>query len=197
MEHEQKDKFLQWVADNYEYLKQHHMAYCLNTKQKWNEDIFCDTYLKIAERILKDGIKDDSDKGFENYFFMAFKLNTKREAQYCRNRKKDDNADIAFVNEQYKNSLLTQEEKLLQDLKKDFSVLFILAAVEQNFPAEHFNLFRQKFLSNLTYKQLADRTGLKGVRQKVVDVKNWLKENVTKEMVDEAFNRKYGNFFRI
>lgn len=188
------NKFLQWVNDNYDNLKQHHQAYCLNTKQKWNEDIFSDTYIKIYEKILKDGIKDDSPRGMECYMFMAFKTNTKRESQYARNAKRDENnANLPLLQETYLNSKLTEREKLLQDLKKDFSCIYLLLKVEENFDTETNRLFKLKLFENLTYKQLAEKTGIKGIRQKIVDVKNYLKNNVSKEEIDKAFNEKYGD----
>lgn len=191
---EQANKFLQWVNNNYEYLKQHHQAYCLNTRQNWDEDIFCDTYLKIYEKIRKDGIKDDSDRGFECYFFMAFKMNTKRETQYSRNTKKDENnANLPILQEIYLNTQLTEREKLLQDLQKDYFTLRILEKIEKHFPPEDCRLFKIKLFESLTYKQLAEKTCVKGIRQKIVDIKNWIKENITKEELIKEFNEKFGD----
>lgn len=191
---EQANKFLQWVNDNYEYLKNHHQAYCLNTRQNWDEDIFCDTYLKIYEKIKKDGIKDDTPRGMECYFFMAFKINTKRETQYSRNTKKDENnANLPILQEIYLNTQLTEREKLVQDLQKDYFTLRILEKIEKQFPYEDCRLFKIKLFENLTYKQLTDKTGVKGIRQKIVDIKNWIKENITKEELIKEFNEKFGD----
>lgn len=191
---QQANKFLQWINENYTGQKQKLQAFCNDKKYKFDDDIFSDTYLKIYEKILKDGIIDYTDKGFENYLFMAFKQNLHRDKLYARNLKRDDNvSNISLLNELYQNSKLTQEEKLKSDLFKDFSVLYLMHRVEDNFDAEHFYLFRLKTFTNLTYKQLYEHTGIKGARQKVVAVKNWLKENVTKEEIDKAFNVLYGD----
>lgn len=191
---QQAEKFLQWLNNNYTSQKQKLQAFCNDKKYKFDDDIFSDTYLKIYEKILKDGIIDYTDKGFENYLFMAFKQNLHRDKLYARNLKRDDNvSNISLLNELYQNSKLTQEEKLKSDLFKDFSVLYLMHRVEDNFDAEHFYLFRLKTFTNLTYKQLYEHTGIKGARQKVVGVKNWLKENVTKEEIDKAFNVLYGD----
>lgn len=191
---QQAEKFLQWLNNNYTSQKQKLQAFCNDKKYKFDDDIFSDTYLKIYEKILKDGIIDYTDKGFENYLFMAFKQNLHRDKLYARNLKRDDNvSNISLLNELYQNSKLTQEEKLKSDLFKDFSVLYLMHRVEDNFDAEHFYLFRLKTFTNLTYKQLYEHTGIKGARQKVVAVKNWLKENVTKEEIDKAFNVLYGD----
>lgn len=45
----------------------------------------------------------------------------------------------------------------------------------------------------MTYAQLSEKTGIKGCRQKVVDVKNWLKENVTTKEIKDEFEDIYGN----
>lgn len=195
---EQANKFLQWVNDNYEYLKTHHQAYCLNTKQNWSEDIFADTYLKIYEKIAKDGIKDDSDRGFECYFFMSFKTNLKREKQYARNVKRDENnANLPILQETYLNKQLTEREKLLHDLFIDYATLYILRTIERQFPPEDYRLFKMKLFDRLTYKELAERTCEKSVRQRIVNIKQWLKENISKTEIKKEFDNEFGDLFEI
>ena len=193
---QQAEKFLQWLNNNYTSQKQKLLAFCNDKKYKFDDDIFSDTFLKIYEKIRASGINDDSEKGFENYLFMAFKQNLHREKLYARNLKRDENnANIAALNEMFLNQKLTQEEKLLSDLRKDFTTLYLMQKVEENFDAEHFYLFRLKTFTGMTYRQLYEHTGIKGARTKVVQVKNWLKENVTKQEVDKVFNALYGNLF--
>lgn len=191
----QANKFLTWINKHYQEQKNKLIAFCNDKHYTFNEDIFCDTYLKVYEKIYKYGIKDDTDKGFENYMFIAFKINTLREGQYSRNARRDDNVvNLGAHYEAYLKSKLTSEEKLLSDLKKDFSTLYLMKVIEDNFDNESFYLFRVKTFSNMTYKELAEYTGLKGVRQKVVDCKNYLKQHVTKEEIDKAFNVFNRNF---
>ena len=84
--------------------------------------------------------------------------------------------------------------KLLNDLWKDFATLYILTKVEDNFDQEHFRLFNLKtMIPNMTYKKLQEKTHCTGCRQKVVNVKNWVKNNVTKKEITDAFQRIYGN----
>lgn len=192
---QQANKYLKWINQNYKKQKSKLQSFCADKKYDWDEDIFCDTYLKIYEKILKNGIKDDSDSGFDNYTFMSFKINLLREKQYARNLKRDNNiVNLTGAYSEYLDSLLTQEEKLKSDLYKDFACLYLMNKVEENFDNEHFYLFRLKvFDKTMTYQKLQEKTGIKGVRQKVVDVKNWLKSNVTKKEIDEAFADTYGN----
>ena len=192
---EQAEKYLKWMSENYDAQKQKLLAFCNDKHYTFNEDIFCDTYMKIYDKISKYGIKDCTDKGFDNYTFISFKINTMREGQYSRNARRDDNVvNLGARYEAYLNSQLTHEEKLLADLKKDYSTLYLLKVIEDNFDAETFYLFRLKLFSGLTYKQVSERTNLKGVRQRIVDCKNYLKHHITKDEIDKAFNAFQNNF---
>ena len=119
-----------------------------------------------------------------------------RNKQYARVQKRDNNiVDLSGAYSSYLDTLLTQREKLQSDLYKDFATLYLLSKAEEHFDYEHFYLFRLKtFDKNMTYQKLQDKTGLKGVRQKVVDVKNWLKHNVTQSEVRKEFEAIYGDF---
>ena len=45
----------------------------------------------------------------------------------------------------------------------------------------------------MTYKKLSEKTGLKGVRQKVVTVKKWVQQNISKEDIRKEFYLIYGD----
>lgn len=189
--------FINYINNHYQELYNRFQAFCNNKNYKFDEDIFQDTIVKCYNLINRKGLEDISDKGIENYFFMSFKQNLQRESQYARNQKRDDNVvNITGAYSEYLNSLLTQKEKLKSDLYKDFATLYLLSAAEEHFDYEHFNLFRQKtFDKTMTYQKLQEKTGLKGVRQKVVDVKNWLKNNVSQSEVKREFEAIYGDLF--
>lgn len=188
-------KFINTVNDNYETIKKELQSYCDSVGQTFDEDIFQDTILKCYTLIDKNGeMKDSSYQGCKNFMFQAFKRNLKREQQYARNQKRDGNVtNLSKHNEVYLNSKLTQEEKLKSDLYKDFATLYLLKQVEEQFDGEHFYLFRLKTFTNMTYAQLAEKTGIKGCRQKVVDVKNWLKDNVKQQDIKDEFDEIYGD----
>lgn len=192
---EDKLIFINYINDNYKELYNRFQAFCNDKNYQFSPDIFQDTIIKSFNLIEKQGLKDLSPKGIENYFFMAFKTNTCREAMYARNQKRDNNiTNLTGAYELYQNTLLTQEEKLKSDLYKDFATLYLMKKIEDNFDDEHFYLFRLKtFDKNMTYQKLQEKTGIKGVRQKVVDCKNWLKRHVSKDEIDAAFNDVYGD----
>lgn len=192
---EKANKYLQWIGEHYDEQKKKLKAFCSNKSYKFDDDVFAQTYMNIYEHILRSGIQDDSDNGFDNYTFKAFKQNMHRESMYSRNAKRDDNvSNITDAYERYCSTLLSEREKLKSDLFKDYATLYLLSTVEQKFDGEHFYLFRLKtFENNLTYKQLQEKTGIKGCRQKIVDVKNYLKNNVSKEEIKREFDKTYGN----
>ena len=189
--------FINYINNHYQELYNRFQAFCNNKNYKFDEDIFQDTILKCYNLINRKGLEDISDKGIENYFFMSFKQNLQRESQYARNQKRDDNVvNITGAYSEYLNSLLTQKEKLKSDLYKDFATLYLLSKAEEHFDSEHFYLFRLKtFDKTMTYQKLQEKTQIKGVRQKVIDVKNWLKHNVSQSEVRREFEAIYGDLF--
>lgn len=187
--------FINHINDHYDELYNRFRSFCYDKKYEFSPDIFQDTILKCFLLIEKKGLRDCSEKGIENYFFKSFKQNIHREKQYARNQKRDDNvSDISGAYETYSNGLLTQQEKLKSDLYKDFATLYLLNQVENNFDDVHFYLFKLKtFDKGMTYSKLQEKTGIKGCRQKIVDVKNWLKRNVKQEDIRREFDAIYGD----
>lgn len=191
-----QDIFLRHIAQHYDELKAKYKTFCGLNNYTWDEDIFSDTILKCAEAIRKKGkLNDTTPQGIENYFFISYKLNVKREGMYARNQKRDLNVTSDNINEVYETwyneNHTTSRQKLLNDLFTDFSTLYIMSVVEENFPQEDFYLFRLKTLCGLTYKQLQEKTNEKRIRQRIVDIKTWVKENVKKEDVKEIFHKIY------
>lgn len=193
-----QDKFINYISQHYDELQCKYRTFCGLNGYNWDWDIFQDTIIKCFDAIAKKGkLLDTTPQGMENYFFIAFKLNIKREGQYARVQKRDLNVTSDNINEVYEEwyneNHTTSRQKLLTDLWKDFSTLFIMNVVESNFPEEDFYLFKLKTLCGMTYKQVQEKTQAKKVRQRVCDIRNWLKTNVKKEDVKAAFYEIYGN----
>lgn len=191
------ERYINYINDNYVYLKNKMRKFCNEKDYEWNEDIWSDTYLKVYEKILRDGLKDPSEQGFQDYTFISFKLNTKREKMYKRNSARDMNVsddDISELYEQYSNEHKnTEGEKVRSDLWKDFASVYLVQKAEQHFDEDTMRLFKVKtFTRNMTYKKLQKKfPEQKKVRDRVVEVKNWLKENVSREEVINEFYKKY------
>lgn len=188
----QARKFLQYVNDNYDALIKHFTAYYANKRQKFDIDVFSDTYLKLYEHICKNGIKDNTPDGYQNYLFMAVRNNVIRESQYIRNKNRSEvseNETLEHIYDEYYNKVNdSADAKVLSDLYKDYAALYLAKAVEKQFDEIHFFLWRIKhFSKKLTYKQLSEITEIKNCRTYVNEVNAWLKANVTKAEIRRAF----------
>lgn len=194
-----QDRFIKYINDNYQLLKNKYRRFCSEKMYDWDEDIFSDTILKCYEAIQRKGkLEDTTAQGIENYFFRSFKQNIQREKQYCRVSKRDLNINSDNINAVYEEWFNKSNDsainKIKSDLYKDFAILYIMHRVEDEFDQEHFRLFNLKtMIPNMTYKKLQEKTHCTSCRQKVVNVKNWVKSNVTKKEIGDAFLRIYGD----
>ena len=192
------ETFINYIADNYQDLFKKYRQFCKEKDYGWDEDIFEDTILSCYQAIeRKGGLEDLTPQGIENYFFRSFKCNIQREKQYARVAKRDLNYTTDEVNILYENyydrTMDDARNKIALDLYKDFATLYLMMTVEENFDNEHFHLFKLKHLCGMTYKQIALKTNQKGVRQKILDVKNWLRDNVKKDDIQQSFMLIYGD----
>ena len=194
-----QDIFINYINDNYKTLKNKYRRFCKEKDYQWDEDIFSDTILSCYTAIeRKGGLDDTTNQGIENYFFRSFKQNIQREKQYCRVAKRDLNYNSDNINDIYEiwynENNSPARVKLLNDLYKDFATLYILTKVEDNFDAEHFLLFRLKYLiPNMTYKKLQEKTQAKKCRQKVIEVRDWVRANISKDDIKKVFNKMYSD----
>lgn len=191
------ERFLNYMSANYNAIKGSMERYATAKMGGFDEDIFQSTILKVYEKIEKDGLKDDSDDGFLNYFFMSFKTNTNREKQYARNKKNDDNLEQENIEPAYEKwynaNYSSEKEKLVSDLRKDYFALRLAEVVEKAFDSEHFYLWRLKTFMPYTYKQLQEKTKIPSARQKVLEVTDYLRANVRKEDLEEEFQKNFSD----
>jgi hypothetical protein len=190
--------FLNYINDHYNELKRKYFKFCQEKQYDWDEDIFSDTILKCYDCIVKKGgLKDKSAHGIESYFFIAFRNNIMNEQRYSRNKKRDRNINSDSINDLYEVYYNANNNdarvKIVNDLFKDFSILYIMTQVEDNFDEEHFYLFRLKTLCNLTFKRLSEITQIKASRKKVIEVMHYVKTNITKEEIRKVFYELYGD----
>lgn len=195
----QADNYLKWVGENYTKLKAKYFKFCMEKDYEWDEDVYSQTYMKVYDCIASNGLKDDSEKGMDNYTFKAFKNNIQLEKIYARNKHRDKNVtDINGAYESWYNEThTTVREKLLKDLFVDFATLYIMHMVEQNFDKVHFHVFRTKILHGMTFKELAEHTQVKASRLKFITVQKWVKEHITKEEIKEAFYKRFDDLIEL
>lgn len=190
--------FLDYVGKNYKQIKDKLKLLSNKNHQAYDDDAFHEVIIRCHNAIQKKGyLKDKSDYGIQSYIIISY-FNYLREVQRAAvNKKRDKNYDSSNIDEAYEQyynkTQSASTEKIKDDLFKDYSILYIMQAVEQNFTKEDFYLFRLKNLCGFTYKQVAEKTQLKGVRTRILQVKKFLQDNVTKEVVKDSFNELFGD----
>lgn len=195
---EDKDKFMQYVSNNYQYLQKKMRSWAFNTHRQYSEDIFHTTILRIYDYLKKNGkAKDNSDYGFESLFFRSFSTNTDRETQYAYNKYRDnnqqDNKNLFDAYESFKeNNEITVEEKIDKDLFTDFSINFLLKQVEDNFDIIDYRLFKIKLFMGCTYKKIIEITNIKDAKQRIIKINNWIKDNIHIKDIEKQYE-KYKN----
>lgn len=190
-------KFLIYVNNNYAGIRTKIQMLCGRNKQRYDQDALQEAIVRCYTAIEKKGtMTDPSPYGMESYLIRSYFNFLREEARSCKNSRRDKNITSDNINtlyEQYYNSNNTSSaEKIKSDLFKDFSTLYIMTLVEENFDQEHFYLFKLKSLTNMTYKQVCEKSKCKGCRTKILAVKDWLKQNVTKEDITKTFYEIYG-----
>ena len=142
-----KQEFLRYVNENYESTKKKWTARLKKQGLAFSEDIFQDTIWKIYSHI------DEYAGDIESYWYKAFLTNTKRDAQY-HYHKRDDDVDVF----EYLSDVPADEPPiLLEDIEDGFKAL---TEVEKY-------LFLIYYLTDISYTQLEELTGIKDVRYKL------------------------------
>lgn len=189
------DKWMEVISVKYNEIKEGFSMECRKTMTDFNEDIFHDTILNCYKSIQTRGLTDLTEQGMKNYLFKSFKMNTKREALYMRNAKRDTNISGSDAMSIYERNGLyeeTTEEKIRKQLLNDYSVVYILKLVEENFDTISFYCFRLKWLiPKMTYQKLREITKVRDCKKRCIDIIKWLKENVNKRDIMTEFEKEY------
>lgn len=148
----QKDKFLEVVAENYDRIKG---LYLSQYPHPDGQDILNDAILKVADYILRKGIKKDSD-------FIAYLFLTYRNLIYNLNQK---NKRINFINiEDLPQCVLIEDEeenseRINTRVKDERLADDIFVYVERNYTPLESGLFKFYHKTKLTYKDISKLTG--------------------------------------
>lgn len=189
-----EDIVLQILGDKYDELKGICKTLCKKNKEKYSDDIFNDTVIQLYKITKKKGKLDDmTDKGIMRYFVRSYINNLRMQTRYAYIKKRDTNITKEEFNERYDQTHTSKQDKIIRDLLEDFSILFIMKMVELNFTPESFYLYRLKTLGKKTYKQIHDETKIPKSRDKILEVNNWVKQNISREIIQKEFNDIYGD----
>ena len=188
------DKWLQYIGTIYEEyrMKYFKMANDLNYNNV-NEDMLNDTILACYNSIARNNLSDTTEQGMRNYLFRAFKVNLNAISNY--DKRKDVVDDLSALAEQYENQGEATYNKIKKQLFEDYSLIYILEQVENNFDTISFNVFRLKtMLEKCTYQKLRDITKVRDCKKRVVKVMKWLRENITEKEILTNFKKQYPCF---
>lgn len=187
------DRWLEYIGTVYEQCKNNYINIARKQGFRVDEDIFQQTILNCYDSIARNGLKDQSEQGMRNYIYRSFFTNVNAISNY--DRRKDDVEDMSVVNEQYTLQGQATYEKTKQQLFNDYSVIYLLDKVEQNFPMIDFHLYKLKHLINgMTYDRLKEITKVKDCKKRVVKINKWVQLNINYKDVYNAFITDFPSF---
>ena len=189
------DKWIEVISLRYNEIKEGFIMECRKTMTHFDEDIFHSTILNCYNTIQKKGLEDLTEQGMQNYLFKSFKMNTKRETLYTRVAKRDSNISDSDAMSIYERNGLneeTTEDKIRKQLLNDYSVVYILNRVEENFDTISFYCFRLKWLiPKMTYQKLREITKVNDCKKRCIDIMKWLKVNIDRGEIMTEFEKEY------
>ena len=187
------DKWLQYIGTIYEEYRMKYFKMVNDLNYNVNEDMFNDTILACYNSIARNNLSDTTEQGMRNYLFRAFKTNLNAVSNY--DKRKDVVDDLSSLAEQYENQEEATYNKIKKQLIEDYSVIYILEQVEDNFDSISFHCFRLKtMIEKCTYQKLRELTKVRDCKKRVVNVMKWVRNNITKKEIYNAFISDYPSF---
>ena len=187
------DKWLQYIGTIYEEYRMKYFKMATQLNYKVSEDMLNDTILACYNSIARNNLSDTTEQGMRNYLFRAFKVNLNAVSNY--DKRKDVVDDLSALAEQYENQGEATYNKIKKQLFEDYSLIYILEMVENNFDTISFNVFRLKtMLEKCTYQKLRDITKVRDCKKRVVKVMKWVRNNITKKEILTNFKKTYPCF---
>ena len=187
------DKWIQYIGTIYEEYRRKYFRMANDLNYNVNEDMLNDTILACYNSIARNNLSDTTEQGMRNYLFRAFKVNLNAKSTYDKRKGVVD--DLSALAEQYENQGEATYNKIKKQLFEDYSLIYILEQVENNFDTISFNVFRLKtMLEKCTYQKLRDITKVRDCKKRVVKVMKWIRENITKQEILTNFNKTYPCF---
>lgn len=186
------DKWIQYIGTIYEEYRMKYFKMANDLNYNVNEDMLNDTILACYNSIARNNLSDTTEQGMRNYLFRAFKVNLNAISNY--DKRKDIVDDLTALAEQYENQGEASYNKIKKQLFDDYSLIYILEQVENNFDTITFHCFRLKTMLPCTYQRLREITKVKDCKKRVVKVNKWLRENMTRQDIYNAFISDYPSF---
>lgn len=184
-------RFLQLVNSHYDEYKKKWRTHNMQKGQVFDDDVFSQTILTIYDKILKSGVSDPSDKGLENYFFKSVMMNNRRELLYPYLSKRDMNVEpFDVMKDLLDDSDIDGLKK--EEARRQYFMYHLLKEVQDTFDMETFRIFRIFYLyPKMTYTRLQNLTKIKNVKKKILNVRNYLQENIDRNRLNSEFEEWY------
>ena len=186
------DKWIQYIGTIYEEYRMKYFKMANDLNYNVNEDMLNDTILACYNSIARNNLSDTTEQGMRNYLFRAFKVNLNAISNY--DKRKDVVDDLTALAEQYENQGEATYNKIKKQLFEDYSVIYLLNKVEDNFDTISFHCFRLKTMLPCTYQRLREITKVKDCKKRVVKIMKWLRENITEKEILTNFKKNYPCF---
>ena len=187
------DKWLQYIGTIYEEYRKKYFKMANDLNYNVKEDMLNDTIIACYNSIARNNLSDTTEQGMRNYLFRAFKVNLNGVSSYDKRKGVVD--DLSALAEQYENQGEATYNKIKKQVFEDYSVIYLLNKVEDNFDTITFNVFRLKtMLEKCTYQKLRDITKVRDCKKRVVKVMKWIRENITEKEILTNFKKNYPCF---
>ena len=148
-------EFLTYAGQQYDTNKKKWKQRLKKLGYTFSEDIYNDSIIKVYDNIDKDKLKIDTDT-IEHYWYISFLTNTKREASYSYNTKKDDTIDVYA----YLDNVPDEPPSVYQ---------FI---ADNSMTTQQLHLFLIYNLTDITYKELQELTNVNDIKYKIKMITN-------------------------
>lgn len=186
-------KWLEYVGSIYEEYRKVLFKYAHLNNLTPSDDLLNDTIIRCYESIARNGLKSTDEETFKGFLFCAWRRNLIPTDSY--EKRKDCEASVEEANQSFVEGLQPTYDKVKQQLFDDYSTIYIMDIVERNFDPITFHCFRLKHLSpNCTHQRLREITKVKDSKKRVLEVQRWLRENLTRNQVYEAFSHDFPDF---
>ena len=186
------DKWIQYIGTIYEEYRKKYFKMANDLNYKVSEDMLNDTILSCYNSIARNNLSDTTEQGMRNYLFRAFKVNLNAVSNY--DKRKDVVDDLSALAEQNDNQGEATYKLIKKQLLDDYSLIYIFEMVENNFDTITFHCFRLKTMLPCTYQRLREITKIKDCKKRVIKVNRWLRENMTRQDIYNAFISDYPSF---
>ena len=186
------DRWLQYIGTIYEEYRKKYFKMANDLNYNVKEDMLNDTIIACYNSIARNNLSDTTEQGMRNYLFRAFKVNLNATSSYDKRKGVVD--DLSALAEQYENQGEATYNKIKKQLFEDYSVIYLLNKVEDNFDTITFHCFRLKNMLPCTYQRLREITKVKDCKKRVVKVNKWLRETITEKEILTNFKKQYPCF---